>query len=237
MREIVFCESPEDVADAAADLIHHSQTVAIEERGVFRIALSGGQTPKILYNQLAHVDWKDEMQWEKWEVFWSDERAIPTDSDESNYHMVRKALLSRVPVGEVWRMRGEAADLSEAADEYARTIKSRFGPGSPVFDVILLGMGTDGHTASLFPGHPAIESGALVEVVEVNHPLPRRLTLTLRVLNSARRVVFLVNGESKAQCVHDVLVKEDYHLPATRVMPHEGDCWWLLDHAAASLIR
>lgn len=237
MREIVYCETPEDVADAAADLIFESQSAAISERGIFRIALSGGRTPRPLYRRLASEEWKNVMAWDGWEVFWSDERAVPPDHPESNFALAQRELLSKVPVQDVWRMPADLPDLCEAAEDYARTLKSRFGPGAPVFDSILLGMGADGHTASLFPGSAALESGALVEAVEVPHAIPRRLTFTLRLLNSARQVIFLVTGSDKAEAVRAVLDANDYRLPAARVDPRDGTCWWLLDAAAAALIR
>jgi 6-phosphogluconolactonase len=177
------------------------------------------------------------MEWDKWEVFWGDERAVPPEHLDSNYRMARESLLSKVPITEVWRIRGEAEDLHEAADEYARTIKSRLGLGLPVFDTILLGMGADGHTASLFPGSPALESTSLVEAVEVNQPIAKRLTLTMPVLNAARQVIFLVTGSEKAGRVRDVIERDDLSLPSARVVPDQGDCTWILDQAAANLIR
>lgn len=233
MRQLVIAETPEDVADAAADLIFESQSEAIQERGSFRIALSGGHTPRLLFDVLAGEEWNKTMSWEEWEVFWADERAVPPDHADSNYRLAHETLLSKVAVGDVWRIRGEAPDLTEAAAEYARAIRSRFGPGAPVFDTILLGMGRDGHTASLFPGHAAIESGSIVETVEVTDWIPRRLTLTLPVLNHARRVIFMVTGAEKAETVHRIFEEEDTTLPAARVLPLDGDCWWILDEAAA----
>ncbi len=175
MRELVITEYAEDVTDAAADLIYEAQTQAIAARGVYRIALSGGKTPAALYAQLGSEEWKGVMAWDDWEVFWGDERAVPPDHADSNYRVARETLLSRVPIVDVWRMRGESGSLREAAEDYARTLKARFGPGIPVFDTILLGMGADGHTASLFPGHSALESQALVEWIEGRapaHPAP-----------------------------------------------------------------
>lgn len=237
MRDIVICETPDDAADAAADVIQRQQAAAIAARGVFRIALAGGGTPRRLYELLASAEWKDVIAWESWEVFWGDERAVPPAHAESNFRAANDALLTRVPVGEIWRMPADAQDLNAAAADYARTLRSRFEPGSLAFDVVLLGMGADGHTASLFPDSPALESGALVEAVTAPHVIAQRLTLTLGVLNSARFILFLVAGAEKARAVERVLREEDFRLPATRVIPRDGECWWLLDHAAASLIR
>ncbi|MBU0507682.1 6-phosphogluconolactonase [bacterium] len=236
MRQIAICETLEDVADAAADLICEAQREAIAERGVFRIAFSGGVEIGELLEELATEDWSEETDWERWEVFWSDERAVPPAHPDSHYRMAYEALLDYVPIGEVWRMPGETENLSEAADEYARTIKSRFGPGAPVFDVIVLSIGQDGHVAALFPGDAAIESGALIEVVESKSGT-RMLTFTPRVINQARRVILLAAGEDKAQSLRQLLVEEDFRLPAARIQLQDGECWWVLDQAAASLIR
>jgi 6-phosphogluconolactonase len=237
MKEVIICETPEDVADAAADLISESQRDAIDERGVFRIALSGGRTPKLLFEALASVEWRTVMGWEQWEVFWADERAVATNDPESNYRLAQEILLNKVPVAEIWRMHAELRDLPAAAEDYARTLKSRFDPGVPRFDTLLLGMGADGHTASLFPISEVLRSGRLVEAVEAPPPISRRLTLTMSVINAARLVLFLVTGEDKAETVLKVLKGNDLDLPAAQVDPEEGQCLWLLDHAAARLIR
>jgi 6-phosphogluconolactonase len=237
MRKLVICETPLDVADAAAGLIHEQQTRAIEERGVFRMALSGGETPKLLYEILASEEWRKEMAWEQWQVFWSDERAVPPDHTESNYYWAKKLWLDHGPVTDVYRMRGEAEDLRAAAEEYARILKVQFGTALPEFDSIMLGMGADGHTASLFPGQAALNSPAVVEAVEVKQPIAKRLTLTLPVLNAARQVIFIVAGTAKAERVRDVLENLNPELPAARVNPPDGICWWLLDHEAARLVR
>jgi 6-phosphogluconolactonase len=235
MRDIIICETPADVADAAADLIFESQTQAVAARGAYRVALCGGATPRLLYQRLASEEWREAMNWPEWEIFWSDERAVSAGHRDSNYSLARDALLSKIKVENVWPMPAEAADLREAADEYARTLRSRLGPGFPVFDTILLGMDSDGQTASLFAGHRALGSSALVEAVE--DMTPRRLTLTLPVLNGARQVIFLVTGAEKAERVRDVLERDDPRFPAARVQPEEGTCAWILDHEAARLIR
>jgi 6-phosphogluconolactonase len=228
--DIIICETPDDAADAAADLIFASQTKAIASRGVFRIALSGDAALRPLYERLASDEWRDVMNWPDWEVFWSDERGASS-------RLARDALVSRIEVQNVWPMKPEGSDLREAADEYARTLRSRLGPGSPVFDAVLLGMGTDGHTAGLFPGNRALDSSALVEAVEADHAAAPFLTLTLPVLNAARQAIFLVTGAEKAERVRDVLERHDLRLPAARVLPEEGTCSWILSHEAARLIR
>jgi 6-phosphogluconolactonase len=236
-REIIFCEYDDDVADAAAQIIFDAQREAIDERGVFRIALSGGSTPQKLYQLLASGEWKNEMAWENWEIFWSDERAVPPTDENSNYKLANDALLSKIPAGDVWRMPGEKPDLTEAANEYARTLKSRFAPSPIQFDIVLLGMGPDGHTASLFPNHPALESIAIVDAVEVDQKIRRRLTLTLPVLNDSRIALFLVTGESKAKMCARILDQNDLSLPAARILPPDGRSIWILDEAAAHLLE
>ncbi len=236
--EIIYCEFPDDVAEAAAALLQELQEEAIAERGVFRIALSGGSTPALLFKLLAGADWKDEMDFANWEVYWVDERAVAPTHKDSNYRLANDLFLSKVGIGEAFRMNGEHTDLHEAANEYARTLKSRFIPESVSFDAVLLGMGTDGHTASLFPGTPVLESGALVEEVEIpGNAIPKRLTLTLRIINSARAAIFLVTGEEKATRLREVLIDNNYKYPATRVEPREGRLIWIIDEDAASKLN
>jgi 6-phosphogluconolactonase len=235
-RDVVFCETAQDVADAAADLIAESQTEAIAERGVFRIALSGGSTPKLLYQLLASADFCHEMEWSKWEVFWSDERCVPPNSPDSNFNAAKTALLDHVAVGEIFRIHGEAPDPTQVAEEYARTLRARFEPGTPVFDVILLGMGADGHTASLFPGHPALKSDKLIEAVEVVQQIRQRITFTFNLINNARRIIFMITGSEKADRIREIRDGNSVY-PAAQVDPITGENIWLLDHTASALIR
>lgn len=235
-RDLVICETPLDVADAAADLIIESQHTALAERGIFRIAFSGGATPKLLYELLGGDDYRAEIDWPNWEIFWSDERCVPPDSAASNFHMANLTLLHKVPVGELFRMLGEHPNPQEAADDYARTLRSRFQPGVPEFDVILLGMGSDGHTASLFPGNAALTSDKLIEAVEVEQQIRRRITFTLNLINHAHRVIFMICGAEKAARVKEIVDGSNTY-PAARVNPPDGENIWLLDHAAATLIR
>jgi len=233
--EVIYCEFPDDVADAAAALLKELQDEAIAERGVFRIALSGGSTPALLFKYLASSDWSGEMEYDKWEVFWADERAVAPSHPDSNYKLAHENFLSKVEVGEVFRMPAEHANIQEAADMYARTLKSRFTPEGVSFDAVLLGMGADGHTASLFPGTHALESGALVEAVEVaGAKIPKRLTLTLRVINNCGAAVFLVTGAEKSHTLREVLIDDNHRYPAARVNPHEGRLIWIVDEDAAT---
>lgn len=211
------------------------QSVAARER--FTVALSGGSTPRALYELLAEEPYSTRIPWEACEVFWSDERCVPPESDESNYRMAYEALLARVPVAEerVHRMRGEAEPES-AARAYEKLLKERFDQDPPRLDLILLGMGEDGHTASLFPHSVAlVDTGHLVAANFVEKLKTQRLTLTFRVINSAASIIFLVSGETKAATLQKVLEGETrgQEYPAQLVSPTAGDLIWLVDEAAA----
>ena len=232
-RETMFCEFSEDVADAAAALIHESQLAAVKERGVFRIALCGGKMSELLFNRLTD-EWKEEMEWERWELFWSDERAVPPDNEYSNFGLANNLLFKHVPIKKIFRIPAEAEDINAAAAAYNAVLKKQFSSENPVFDIILLGMGSDGHTASLFPGSPLLESGSLVAVAESDSHAHKRLTFTLRTINKARFVLFMVSGERKADAAREVLVNENFSLPAARVDPKDGRVVWIIDEAAAS---
>jgi 6-phosphogluconolactonase len=188
---------PEDVAWKAADLFH--------EIAPRTVALAGGGTPRAMYERLAttHYDWTSV------EVFFSDERCVPPDDEASNYRMANAALLSKVEA-RVHRMKGEACD----ADGYEQEMREVFGPGGPRFDLLLLGLGEDGHTASLFPGDPALEVRDRW-VVTVERADYRRLTLTLPVLSAAKVAMFLVTGQQKRAAMRQLLSEED--VPAARV--------------------
>ncbi len=209
------------------------------------MALSGGSTPRELYQMLAQESAR-EIPWERLEVFFGDERAVPPEHPESNYRLALETLLARVPIGpdRVHRMRAEDADLSRAALEYERRIRERVPPGPgglPSFDLVWLGVGTDGHTASLFPGSAALreEHRLVAEAVEPTRG-GRRLTFTLPLINAARRVQFLVVGAQKADIVKEILGRSGpsgEELPAARVSPVAGEVEWLLDRAAAAGIQ
>jgi 6-phosphogluconolactonase len=186
-----------DVAAAAAE-----RFLSLRPRTV---ALAGGSTPRRLYERLAQSDYA----WAETEVFFGDERCVPPDHPASNYRMAREALLSKVPA-RVHRMRGEECD----ATAYEEELSEVFGAGLPEFDLMLLGLGEDGHTASLFPGDPALDASA-ERVVRVQRPDYARLTLTLPVLSAARVALFLVSGASKRQALRRLLAHDD--IPAAHV--------------------
>ena len=241
MNEIYNYPDNQSVACAAADEFVRLADEAIADRGRFSAALAGGSTPKDLYHLLTTEDYRDELDWAQVHLFWGDERNVPPGHHDSNYGMVRQALLEHIAIPEanVHRMRGENDPL-EAATEYHDQLERFFHPvlaGLPVFDLVLLGMGSDGHTVSLFPGDPALEEAqrwvAAVEHTRPPPPLVRRLTLTLPVINAARNVIFLVTGESKAEAVRRIFDSGE-QLPAGMVRPEQGRLVWMLDEAAAA---
>lgn len=233
---------PDALAEAAARAIVDTATQAVAARGRFTIALAGGATPRATYARLAAAPFRDRMPWDRTWVFFGDERAVPPEHPESNFGMAQAALLSRVaiPRDQVIRLRGEAEDPETAAADYARALAAAFESRRgevPRFDLVLLGLGVDGHTASLFPGSPVLKEifRTVAAVYAAAAAVPKRLTLTLPVLNAAARVIFLVAGAEKAKAVRAVLT-EKAPLPATMVQPGDGDLMWLVDRAAASLL-
>jgi 6-phosphogluconolactonase len=240
--EIIVVDDPTSIAEAAAGLVLDTALEAVETRGRFHIALAGGATPRTTYERLAASPFAARMPWARTWIYFGDERGVEPDHPDSNYGMAHRALLSRVavPAGQVFRIRGEEEDLETAAAEYAATLKRTFETRRgelPRFDLVLLGLGVDGHTASLFPGSPALRE--VFRTVAAVHAgaaaVPRRVTLTLPVLTAAARVLFLASGAEKAKAVRAVLL-DRAPLPATMVEPVNGRLSWLLDRDAASLL-
>jgi 6-phosphogluconolactonase len=205
----------------------------------FAIALAGGSTPRRLYQLLAAAPLRDQMPWQRVHLFWGDERCVPWDSPDSNYRMAREAMIGQVPIPpENVHAIPFAGSPSEAAQEYEQTLKAYYGsdaldPARPLLDINLLGMGPDGHTASLFPGKPALDEWDrwAVEVPEPGlNPIVPRVTLSFPALESARSVAFLVAGADKAATLHRVL-GGDQELPSARIAP-VGDLVWFVDRAA-----
>ena len=205
--ELHVLPTVEGLAQAAALFIVELARERIQAHERFTIALSGGSTPRRLYQILASPEYAHRIAWDRWHVFWSDERCVPPDHTDSNYLMAREALLDRVPLPshQVHRMRGEAVP-QESAEEYERELLQFFEPSEPALDLILLGMGEDGHTASLFPGTDALrEERRLVVANRVPHLNTHRITFTLPLINMARAVAFLVSGAPKAQALRQVV--------------------------------
>jgi 6-phosphogluconolactonase len=231
-------ETPDELARAAAREFVTRAEEAINTLGRFAVVLAGGSTPKTTYEALAR-DYSGELDWGRVHVFFGDERTVPPDHEDSNYRMAYEALLSRVPVGGVHRMHGELPP-AEAAAAYEEELRGFFGPdGVPAFDLILLGIGEDGHTASLFPETSALD---VTDRWVVANPVLKlettRLTLTVPAINAAKAVAFLVAGEGKAETLKEILQGEvdPRAYPAKFIRPEGGDLTWMVDRAAASLL-
>jgi 6-phosphogluconolactonase len=239
--EIRTLTTPQELFAAAAEEVVRTANEAVAKRGRFSIALSGGSTPKNLYNLLA-TNARTALPWDRMFFFWGDERHVPPNDPDSNYRMADEIMLSKIPVaaGNVFRIKAENADAAAVAEAYEQTLRKFFAlePGQfPRFDLILLGMGPDGHTASLFPGTAALqERSRLVVANWVEKMKTHRITLTLPVLNAAHCVAFLVSGTDKATVLRAVLEEnvpaEQY--PSRLVRPSDGKLIWLIDRAAAS---
>ena len=238
---IRILSTPQELFAAAAEEVVKATNEAIAARGRLTIALSGGSTPKSLYNLLA-TNARTLLPWEKMFFFWGDERHVPPTDADSNYRMADEAMLSKVPVppGNVFRIMAEDPDAAAVADDYEKTLRKFFKVDSgsvPRFDLILLGLGPDGHTASLFPGTAALkEKSRLVVANWVEKLKTHRLSLTLPVLNAGRTVAFLVSGTDKASVLKTVLEEDapGEQYPAKLVQPSDGNLVWLMDRAAAS---
>jgi len=239
-RPIVL-ENPDELTEEAAKLFVESAQQALSAHDMFCVALSGGSTPRPLYEKLALPPYRDQIDWHRMQVYFSDERFVPPDSPESNFHMANEALLSKVDIPERFIHQVATVDISpaESAELYEEGIRRVFEIGLaeiPHFDLILLGLGPDGHTASLFPGSEALDVADRIVVANFVRKLDAwRITFTYPLINAARRVVFLVQGEDKAEVVARVW-SGDTELPAARVKPTAGELLWLLDATAAARI-
>jgi 6-phosphogluconolactonase len=238
--EIRTLTTPQELFAAAAEEVVRLANEAVSSRGRFTIALSGGSTPKSLFNLLA-TNAKSSLPWDRMFFFWSDERHVPPTDPDSNYRMADEAMLSKVPVppANVLRMEAENPDAAAVAAAYEQTIRKFFQTPDdvPKFDLILLGMGPDGHTASLFPGTAGLgEKSHLVIANWVEKLKTHRLSFTVPLINAARCVAFLVSGIDKAPALKAVLEEnvpgEQY--PSKLVQPKDGKLIWFLDRAAAS---
>ena len=241
--EIRTLTTPQELFEAAAEEVLRAAKEAVEKRGRFTIALSGGSTPKNLFNLLA-TNARTVLPWDRTFFFWGDERHVPPTDPDSNYHMAEETMLSKIPVaaGNVFRMAAENPDAAAAAEAYEQTLRKFFALETgqfPRFDLILLGMGPDGHTASLFPGTAALqEKSRLVVANWVDKLKASRLSLTLPVLNAAACVTFLVSGMDKAAALHAVLEGDapGEQYPSKLIRPVDGKLIWLVDRAAASAL-
>lgn len=238
--ELRVLPDPPEAAEAAARELVAAFSDALADHGRFRVAFSGGSTPRLLFDRLAGAAFRPLVDWARARIFFVDERCVPSEDERSNYRLAKEHLFDplHVPPENVFRMRGEE-EPQRAAEEYEALLQREFPSADPAprFDFILLGLGPDGHTASLFPETRAVEETR--RWVAANH-VPKlgewRLTLTLPVLNAGRRVVFLVVGEEKRSAVSRVLRAEQpsSSLPASLVRPDRGSLIWIVDEAAAA---
>jgi len=234
--ELRVFETPQDVAAAVADLFKEQAQAALEERGSFHVALAGGRTPQAAYELLAGPERSAKIDWSKVFVYFGDERCVPPESADSNYKMAYDSFISKVPIPprNVHRMHGED-EPSRAARAYAQLLVETMGE-LPRFDLMLLGMGEDGHTASLFPGaDPRTDEEQLVRSVLAKARDPQRLTVTPLVINNSKEVAIAVEGASKASTLRAVREGryDPVKYPVQVVSPKGGGLTWLADKAAA----
>jgi len=240
--EIHVLPDLEAVSYQAATLFVTASRNAMTEKTRVAVAISGGSTPRRLYTFLGSAEYRPQVDWQRIHFFWVDERCVPKDHEESNFRTVFDTLLSKVPIPDenIHRIRSEE-ELDKAARDYEEEIREFFKPSQlPIFDLVILGVGEDGHTASLFPGSKALgEKERWVVPVYLEKPKINRITLTLPVLNHAAQILFLVSGRSKAIILSEIL--EDSHkndeYPAGLINPVHGTLLWLIDQEAAGQLR
>jgi 6-phosphogluconolactonase len=238
--EIKIVPDAVTLAREAAQEFHRLAEAAVQERGRFAVALSGGNTPRSVYSLLASEH--KQLPWDRIHVFFGDERHVPPDHPDSNFRMANESFLSKVPIPEknIHRIRAEL-DVETAVKEYDQQLHDFFrlvDHDWPRFDLIFLGIGEDGHTASLFPGSKALaEASRRVAANWVEKFKTFRITLTFPVLNDASEVVFLVSGGSKARILSEILNPGAQKYPAQSVQPENGKLLWLVDEDAGSLLR
>lgn len=247
-HELLKLDRPEAVAEAGAEVFAREAARAFDRRGRFTVALSGGTTPRAMFALLAHPPYVDQVDWAQVWVFWGDERCVPPDDPQSNYRVANEVWLQHVPVpeGHIHRIRGER-DPEAAARAYERVLRESFPaadrpggpPGEATLDLIYLGLGADGHTASLFPGTEGLdERDRWVVAHHVPDLATWRISLTAPTLNAGRRIVFLVTGASKRNALHRVLEgdPEPDKYPAQLIQPRWGRLTWIVDRAAAAVL-
>ena len=230
--------TPEQYNQFGVEMLIDLAQKAVADHGRFTIALSGGGTPEGIYKLWGERPYRDQMPWQQTHLFWGDERLVPPDDPGSNYKQIADLLLPHVPIPpeNVHRAKGELASETAVADYIHQLQPFASANQPPVLDVILLGMGSDGHTASLFPGSPVQQSAWVVGVTAEYDGRPaQRITLTPTVINQARHIIFLVTGTNKAATLQNVLYgpHQPDLLPAQRIQPTNGTLTWLLDTAVA----
>ena len=239
-RIVLQWRDAEALSIAAAHLFTETCNRCIAAKGKFVVALSGGNTPKRLYQLLATPEFSKNIPWNKVFLFWGDERFVPYFDADSNYRMIKENLLDHItiPKENVFPVPTEGK-AKDCAKQYQQTIHSFFGNKKVIFDCVLLGIGNDGHTASLFPGTDILkEKKKLVKKVWVEEKKTWRISFTLPLINNSKQVVFLIAGKDKAEIVEKILSdqKENPALPSQSVKPHKGIIYWMMDEEAASQI-
>jgi 6-phosphogluconolactonase len=238
--EYIITPDPVALAHKAAQIFAASAVEGVEARARFSAALSGGSTPRALYGLLAQDPYRKQIPWSGIHLFWGDERSVPPDDRDSNYLLAHEALIAHVPIppANVHRIFGEL-EPKAAARVYDRELQDFFCGPHARFDLVLLGLGEDGHTASLFPGSRILDEkeGLVAEATALYQDRPaQRVTLTPRAINTARHILFLVSGSTKARIVQAVLEGSKGQYPAQWIQPAAGQLTWLMDEAAASLL-
>jgi 6-phosphogluconolactonase len=239
-RRIEIFETADELSRRGAELFMSEATAAIVRQGKFSVAFSGGSTPRPLFQMLATDEYLTRAEWKGIHFFWADERCVPPDHPDCNFKLAFDLLLSKLPLTDTThfhRITGEMPpDLAALA--YERTLRDFFtGQPLPSFDLIILGVGVDGHTASIFPEERSVDNVSRYAVaVYVEKLASYRVTLTLPVINNARKVVFLVTGKEKANIVRNIIVDDNPQYPAAMVKPTGDTITWLLDRGAASAL-
>lgn len=247
-HHIEVYENAKELAWAAALRFASLAEQAVQEHGRFTVALSGGSTPKALFALLSAPPFLGSLPWHAIHLFWGDERCVPPDHADSNFRMTRETLLSKAPIPaeNIFRIPAEDEDHQRAAANYSQTIEKFFtlaatdsGSEMPRFDLVFLGMGPDGHTASLFPGTDALQLNDRIAVANFVEKFNAwRITLTAAAINHAHQIIFLVAGEDKAATLKEVLEGEyqPQQYPSQLINPVKGTLSWLIDEAAGSLL-
>lgn len=234
-------KNPEEASRALAAFFAQSAVDAVQKQGRFTVALTGGSSPKQLYTRLATSPYKESLPWDKMHIFWGDERSVPFSDAQNNARMTFETLLDYVPIphNQIYPMSGEIP-AAESAIRYEETLQKHFTNQPPQFDLILLGLGENGHTASLFPYTPVLEEKTRwVKEVYLEDQKMYRITLTAPFINQAKQIAFILFSSSKAQVLYDVM-KGKYQpelLPAQLIKPVSGELHWFIDEAAAKLVR
>ena len=238
--QLEIFQSADAINKAAAEFIIEVAEKSIAARGKFTISLSGGQTPGSLYQLLAEPAYRERMPWKNTFIFWGDERFVPADNIQNNAYMAKTLLLNHIDIPSI-NINPISVDLdpSKAAEKYETTIKKLFGNDSPRFDLILLGIGENGHTASLFPGTNVLfEKIRLVKEVYLTEQNMYRITMTPHLINQAFNIIFLVEGENKAEILMTILTSPHQPdiFPAQIIDAEDGNLYWFVDINAATLL-